>query len=128
MKTSELRIGNFVQIDGNSLCKIITIRERYVRIEYLREDTNSLHRPLIEIERIKPILLSENWLINFGFVENKSDIRYRHLNSLKIKFNYKNEIIYNYSESRIKLKSVHQLQNLYFALTSLELTIKNTLK
>lgn len=124
MKIAELRIGNFVQINGSSFCKIITIRERYVRLEYLRDDTNSLHRPLIEIERIKPILLSDNWLIKFGFLKNKSDIRYRHLNSLKIKFNHKNEVIYNYSESRIKLSSVHQLQNLYFALTGLELKIK----
>ena len=55
MKTSDIRIGNIVSIDNLIECKVIEIKEKHIRVEYIREDTQLPHRPLIEIERISPV-------------------------------------------------------------------------
>ena len=68
-----------------------------------------------------PIPLTEEWLVKFGFEENSTSftnsIAYPCIVKLK---NQSNCIFYN----SLQIKHVHQLQNLYFALTNEELTIK----
>jgi hypothetical protein len=83
----------------------------------------------MEYDNFEPIPLTEEWLINFGLNE---------YNDIKVKDNgficierTKSEINFyimghdnpTYSSMHsIKLNHVHQLQNLYFALTGKELT------
>lgn len=55
MKTSDIRIGDIVSVDNLTECKVIEIKENHLRVEYIREDTQLPHRPLIEIERISPV-------------------------------------------------------------------------
>lgn len=58
MKTSDFRIGDIVSVDNLTECKVIEIKEKHLRVEYIRKDTQLPHRPLIEIERISPVKLS----------------------------------------------------------------------
>ena len=76
-------------------------------------------------EELEPIPLTEEWLLKFGFKEDG------HYNSAKRWMGIFNQpliqcngyfTIPNYFSTEIKY--VHTLQNLYFALTCEELTIK----
>lgn len=103
----ELRIGNLIFNHYNNVKTVFTINK----------NMNNGH-PL------NPIPLTEEWLIKFGF--EKTDFGGKC-------FSYGDILIYpNESEYRLfahqyikgALKYVHQLQNLYFALTGEELTLK----
>ena len=112
MKAAELMVGNWVKrktqpdgfvIDESSFTKI--------------EDSNFDYQP---------IPISKQWLIAFGFKEcgkHKDDIYYQlkisKLNDCWNATEYKkgNYCLYGYPH----IKYIHQLQNLYFALTEKEL-------
>ena len=69
-------------------------------------------------------LTEEILLINCRFKKSPHDIRFKTLNSIRLKTTEKG-FKFNYGESIMYIKYVHQLQNLYFALTGKELTIKH---
>ena len=147
MESKELRVGNLV-IDTISIDKVSKIRALDIlNIEYyeLRDKSKIWY---------KPIPLTEEWLIKFGF-ELLNDIKDAkkcttcRMLQLKIDSKFgerklsfincfgetkpdwdldiKDKINGTYSSClRIaKIKHVHQLQNLYFALTNKELTYGN---
>jgi hypothetical protein len=119
MKANELRIGNLVNYGDSPLI---------VDINVLRDlDVYNKHK-------IKPIPLTEEWLVKLGFkhqykliksedffvIEINSDSKlYINLNKMEFRI-YKAYIGIAYSS---KIHFVHQLQNLYFALTGEELTL-----
>ena len=90
----------------------------------------------------KPIPLTEEWLLKFGFeivhVKNKHYIindpnGYKDSHKISILQTLNNQWYIAFSDNlggykdyipTTKIKYVHQLQNLYFALTNEELTIK----
>ena len=108
----ELRIGNYVNLitDGHE--------HEPDTFEWTIEDYEYYET---EMFKILPIPLTEEWLIKFGFVKDKLEVGLYHFNDLEIflpnYFTWKTQFINN-------IKHVHQLQNLYFALTNEELAIK----
>jgi len=123
MKAQELRIGNLLQdVDGN-IVEVITV---YANGNY--EVNSKIHQFTI-IEKddnlIEPIPLTEEWLLKFGFEFQKGFINddYWHLKNLHLSkrfqpFNQQGALI------RYELQYLHQLQNLFFALTGEELELK----
>ena len=124
MESKELRIGNYVQI---------LYADNDWRIYDVKVDT--LAEIEIYPENIKPIKLNEKWLLDFGF-EIIEDGSYE-LMSKKIiiafekEDNFKEAYISELTQlypihwiNSVKIKFVHQLQNLYFALTGKELKLK----
>lgn len=117
IKANELRLSNLVLHKGK-ICSVLEIGEEWSRI-----DNDQLNTRNSEIE---PIPLSEEWLVKFGWSEeNKTRFipplgfsyfrdGFRLINSEEGTFS----VFYN------KIEYVHQLQNLYFALTGEELTEK----
>ena len=118
MEAKELRIGNYVENDIG---------------DFILIDRDTL--PFIVTKWIKchhPILLTEEWLVKFGFVKNY----YNDILNITGYWNKEkdcgidleqNEIfVYrlNGRKRTLGIVYVHQLQNLYFALTNEELTIK----
>jgi hypothetical protein len=75
----------------------------------------------IPSDKLKPIPLTEEWLLKFGF--DKIDFQFIK-NGIKL---FPIRDLYYRGNFPIKsdIKYVHQLQNLFFALTGEELTIKN---
>jgi len=85
----------------------------------------------------KPILLTEEWLFSFGFEIYAESVI---MKAFKIGFNeITQDYLFDlcwikdldgkdkhpfYKNGRFEIKYIHQLQNLYFALTNEELTIK----
>lgn len=115
IKANEIRLGNYV----------VSIENNIYQID--EHDFEYTHNGCIS--DINPIPLTEEWLTKFGFVfgiELQDFVKGKHqfieLNCLCGYFS-ENDIFY-YAE-KTKLKYVHQLQNLYFAITGEELTIKN---
>jgi hypothetical protein len=115
MQANELRLGNWVSESGwvHKIEKI-TLSDGEV------------------FENLNPIPITEEWLLKFGFecydtkVNPKPHKRWSkwlfNLNIYQITYKKKNDIfllIGTYAE----IKYVHQLQNLYFALTGEELQI-----
>ncbi len=112
MNASELRIGNYYNQFGN------TEKVSWSTLKTLEESTT-------EQLWCKPIPLTEEWLLKFGF-EKKGVNRTRWI-FWKIDLVEDEKGIYSFDESRIyiDINYVHQLQNLYFALTGEELTFKS---
>lgn len=112
MKSSELRIGNYLY-DRNDKLAIV---------EEINEDDFKAYSGMATSLLLKPIPLTKEWLMNLGyfpcsFSENHySIIGHRVWQCNEMFLCDKNGVI---------IKHVHQLQNLYFALTGEELTIKN---
>ena len=112
MKASELRIGNLVKQGvvesiGNSLIQVSGI--------------------IYESEVVEPIELNEDWLFKLGFV-NDEEIGYRWY----VEWEACVILAYDLDDKCIRVSDtwefgkreyIHQLQNLYFALTNKELKI-----
>lgn len=115
MEAKELRIGNLV------LHKEIVYTVLEISDEWLQLTNDQLNT---RISDVKPIPLTEEWLLNLGFKKNgewyKIDNFY--IDSTNYNCGIENpKNIYN----RLKCVGyVHQLQNLYFALKGEELTLK----
>ena len=133
MKASELRIGNLVYVSDNET-NIIFKQITPINIHNLMHLTGWDKSP-IDIE-FEPIPLTEEWLYKFGFTNiDKGDNDYityadsNHDYYLQIDVRRKNGkylILDNSFDdlrafSMVDIMYVHQLQNLYFALTGKEL-------
>ncbi|WP_086985128.1 hypothetical protein [Elizabethkingia miricola] len=117
MKSNELRIANYLHDRNGNLCKVIELREDGIYAPAIRKAATGLPN--------KPIELTEEWLLKFYFTF-KSDIdgEYYEKNGVKVLILRSNNIQFYFGNPNSKEKYVHELQNLYFALTSEELTIK----
>jgi hypothetical protein len=146
MKANELRIGNYVtDDDGVSIYSV-------ARVETWNngDDFNVYVLELGRKERylegdFKPITLTEEWLLKFGFnkivydsEETGYSVEYNLEVNKDIFISYLDDFscaIFASEERRSKdfgvlpkweaIRYVHQLQNLYFALTGEELTFKS---
>ena len=116
MKENELRIGNLVYIgkEVNEL-ELVDFADLY------ENDT---------FKHFEPIPLTEEWLLKFGFKEFEIDECWY---LVKDNFMFEKSGIVGFYEymdinavaiNEGRTKYVHQLQNLYFALTGEELTLK----
>lgn len=126
MKANELRIGNYVNIGYD--CKVVRIDEFGATLNTYNgvKDMIYFHQT-----NIRPIPLTEEWLVNFGFGLDTSfgyklfDLNQLYLSMTKDKQGWCCTLDPEEMASYIReIKHVHQLQNLYYALTGEELTIK----
>ena len=128
---NELRIGNWVEHDDSWCYR----GEDVTVFQWETSDWYALGECTLFLESIKPIPLTEEWLVKFGF-----EWSVRHQAYKKARFvyvidfykehpQYENSACFLNREHRsgdclVCLEYVHQLQNLYFALTGQELTLK----
>ncbi len=105
MKANELKIGNYVYNDA----VVVSIDAR--SIFDIWDDKG--------LKNYNPIPLTEEWLLKFGFHKTSKDKkdRYRLDERLIV---IRDNFFTDYGSS-VQIKYVHQLQNLYFALTGKEL-------
>jgi hypothetical protein len=129
INANELRVGNWVNDEFYGDFEIVGFinfkdgnQSAYKSLEYYPQSQDT--------DKLNSIPLTEEWLLKFGFTNIKSD----HPSHRQIVVSNKGELderTFNiqflgnralYSDTFIAY--VHQLQNLYFALTGEELTIK----
>lgn len=150
IQPKELRIGNYLYWDADHGCAGV------LRVEGIREYNFlavglAKCQPTSQFEyehEVDPIPITPEWLENLGFkfieilsvndYESEDQYIFRHdetnfvigivtstyggIFERSFRFRMDGDIIY----LKTKLEYVHQLQNLYFALTGEELTIKET--
>jgi hypothetical protein len=129
MKATELRIRNLVNHISFGIVELSGILNDNLKCDYNENEYWD------NLEFYKPIPLNEEWLLKLGFEDNQ--IRN---NGLYLRVEFHSETIIFWAgiededltiESEIPLaymQHVHQLQNLYYALTGEELTLKNQSK
>lgn len=122
INTNELRQGNLIffrkRNTGNDVIKkVIAIQSQFIEIQIGRTYENKF------LDEVFPVPVTEDWLLNLGFIKhvlgykkNKVLIHY----SIKLKDHF----FFSYSITYVNIHHIHQLQNLYFALTGEELKIK----
>jgi hypothetical protein len=125
MNVNELRIGNYVH--GNPYDGVIRI---FNNGKCVIKHKSGIEK--FEIKNLQPIPLTEEWLLSFGFVYHHDTPHPNRVFRI-----HSDEMIFDLEEIKsyffggnfisVELKYVHQLQNLYFALTGKELIYKNNL-
>ncbi len=109
----ELRIGNWVESP--------VVRWAQINVKGIQAVANGKHK-------YKPIPLTEEWLVKFGFREELLywviDMMGTELSIIKESGSALVGLEHECGGTDLKIQHVHQLQNLYFALTGEELTIK----
>ena len=125
LKTTDLRIGNYIYGVSDRVELISAVHENGLTTKTPHFD--DYHTDIIKY--YKPIPLTEEWLINFGFLQSMALTNYWSEDEEMNIFVY-NEVIHyvipldhdgNFWKIK-KLEYVHNLQNLYFALTGKDLT------
>jgi len=131
IKAADLRVGNYIQTDYEGLLEVVNINnEGFDFVDCRKPTYRALGRYEIE-PQIKPIPLTEEWLLKIGG-KPLTNGYWISVSNLKAELHF--ELFKNTDEIVTTLKSqfcdlildriyyVHQLQNLYFALTNEELT------
>jgi hypothetical protein len=120
MKANELRIGNLVSYDGR-VFEIDTIAKEFPTLNTIEYGIG-----VVDWGNIEPIPLTEEWLLKFGFESfHKRDFKKKGLFITTYFATPQTLVDDDFGNKRVlELKYVHQLQNLYFALTNEELTMK----
>lgn len=127
MEAKELRIGNYVDFCGIS--KILELHSEIKKFDNVYLECEESFE-WGEYERLKPIPLTEEILLKCGLKRALYDSSYE-LNDFSIFLDKRiRENIYIQCEKRncnvlngLRIDYLHQLQNLYFALTNEELTV-----
>lgn len=127
MKPSELRLGNWIEIRYKGTSDV-----RQSPMDFLDIREMVLKQTAYYFE---PIPLTEEWLLKFGFEKDYDKTLPYQEGYIKenIKFNSEFQLMEEGMEGDLicigkPLKHVHQLQNLYFALTEEELEVKETVE
>jgi len=139
MKANKLRIGNLILHHNHKIkesfdeCIVWMISEDHLRVR-----VNDLHNEVVSADYCSGIPLTEEWLLKFGFEKTKiAGINFRLGNFVLNKISPIGRYVFFEAEwvpeifdfdlrshVRSNIIYVHQLQNLYFALTNTELEVK----
>lgn len=141
MKSNELRIGNWARFTAHDLDYVSQVRGVSQYVDHLnnlttsimsRSDESNLDYSHTE-KQVNPIPITEQWLIDFGFKREEEDsCHWFEMDLAIIKlisndigkegYSEKLEFLFDFEFDKLRIEYVHQLQNLYFALTGEELT------
>lgn len=112
MKSSDLRIGNYVLANGK-ITKVIDVLES--GINQMRYDVE------YDLEDLEPIELTEEILLKCGFEKEILEPKHYCIKGMCI---WKCNDMFLCDKNGVHIKYLHQLQNLYFALTNEELNLQ----
>ena len=112
IQANELRIGNFIE-------------KKEITYSGLKTLTHAIEiKDLAHYESFEPILITEEWLLKFGFKKCPSFKSLYYIGTF-LNIILGSEIVFEINDRPIgEIKYVHQLQNLVYALTGQELIIK----
>ena len=131
IKANELRLGNYLQLEGENF-RVSEIQNNLQCVELKRKNLenprlNDYEECDLDCNDLLPIPLTEEWLLKFGFkldMENfnwNAAIGENEIGDFKLALRYSERIGWFFQSKCTVLKYVHQLQNLYFAITGEEL-------
>lgn len=129
MKIQEIKFGNLIKIK-DEICRIIEIRESYVYGESatkilvsnirtakpIKITNNILQK--IKNKKQEEFILGDNIITYLSFPNKKKEIFTAEINKNEVYISFQ-----NITNSLIKIKYLHELQNLYYCITKEELEI-----
>jgi hypothetical protein len=128
MKANELRIGNWVRHSAQWSYR--GDGEREFDLQWQESDWYALGESTLHWANISAIPLTEDWLINLGFVldilhEGDSPIYYLNDNDnvFQIDSDTLQPLDAGFPIAKYDIKYVHELQNIFFALCGEELIV-----
>ncbi|KEQ31206.1 hypothetical protein N180_02860 [Pedobacter antarcticus 4BY] len=133
MKANELRIGNYIAT-GGFVHKIMAISILQIETAVLEPGSNSIYyRPVFtKCEYLSNgdyyLRLNKSWLLRFGWDQESQSISVNGFESLIVSEDDGKSVRLIDSAGNYLSKSftyVHELQNLYFALSGEELALKS---
>ena len=114
MEANELRLGNlFIEENSSKIISVIGLEKNRIVFDGI----------FLDKWQAKPITLTDEWLIKFGFIKTES-FAYYNINSNLELINISNKYFRaHFMDKPIKkyIQYLHQIQNLYFELTGDEL-------
>lgn len=126
MQAEELRINNFVLHKGGEWSdRNPRVEEKDFVFQWEESDWYSVGECTLSLDQIEPIPLTEEWLLKFSF--EKEDEEYFHKSKYApVLIECDNGWADSFEERQASkiINYVHQLQNLFYALTGEELTLK----
>ena len=135
VKETDFRLSNLVEYNGmvmgvSGISSPKPYKDEKYAHKYIFELFDGAGLINCTLDEIKPIPLTEEWLIKFGFKTSekqwntfsRSHYYLCEKDELCFKLHETKNIFYMHKYEHIKF--VHQLQNLYFALIDKELTLK----
>mgnify|MGYP006147183623 CR=1 FL=1 len=151
MEAKDLRIGNLVTDEFydsfKTIIEVESLNDKGINLE-IEDDGNYPEcaerwiEPYYRLDQLLGIPLTEEWLLKFGFKYNEEDEAFQdkiiHIENrdgdrylpphIKERLEGCFGVWFNSSASMLiqDVKYVHQLQNLYFALTNKELTLADS--
>ena len=116
MKATDFRIGNFLHDRENRLCKVEEIYTNEVKAPAINGGITSLPN--------KPIPITKEWLLSFGFKYSEKMFEYclwdgRRKSCIIQRCGNRDEN--KWLSNNAQILYIHQIQNIYNALTGLEL-------
>ena len=145
IKPTELRIGNLILWNPKlfnptttlppSQVEVTSIQEDKLgfiapgvekRVEPFEDDLLPLETPHGQLNEFEPLLLTVDLVKQCGFLYSDGNHDYSDYKKspLSIRFKNDNTVLVTLSDHEFTYQSLHQLQNLYFALTGDELRIE----
>lgn len=130
LKPQDLRYGNYIYDDYKEVHKVEQVSSKDCKDwnkqpEVILSKINGL-KGFYQSNDVFPIPLTEEWLLELGF--QKKEKGYAKLTEMMeiFEISFGKHIEINRVSFNNQIKYVHQLQNLYFALTGEELTLTET--
>jgi hypothetical protein len=111
MEAEELRLGNYVWNDVQQIP--VKVNLKILSEQFYRKDKKQLW---------EPIPLTEEWVLRLGF-EKVDNHDYKFNNYVVDLYGIRPYFGESWQDYRTPIDYVHQLQNLYFALTGTELKL-----
>lgn len=126
LRASGLRIGNRIWrlFEDSEKEVIVTSKEIKEFEDYEQNPDDDLYSRGGPPDYYAGIPLTEDWLLKSGFHRQTSEHYYIFYDDKVLLTIYNGSLVIEGSFMSVKLQYVHQLQNLFFALTGSELTIK----
>ena len=119
IQANELRLGNYVNAKKNRFA------EGYIEVESIDFEHINLSFRSYDIEDLIPIPITQEWLLKLGFERLPNTMTYNYASkcgSVSVFKMPNGKFFADGFIKDVKLESVHQIQNLYFALTGEELS------
>jgi hypothetical protein len=121
IQANELRLGNWIEAEVN-------FEYQQIQVFEINEDTLNGFKGVLRSSTGIP--LTEDWLLKLGFEKDDGESDNPFCTLRFSNFEFQSDLSVNFERVYVRLNNkdliieyVHQLQNLYFALTGAELTI-----
>lgn len=129
IRTNELRIGNLIELSEDTLSFKKLFPSKYVQVDGIKRNDVLIDTPigLRSVIGYNPIPLTEEILLKVGFKVSINKTCYGMITeSGRTRLSIFHDGLFKVSceDLEIKVKHLHQLQNLFFTLTGRELEVK----